>query len=66
MAIKQTKPFSKCNARHHEYIIDNDEDVQNLPTTCAAGSTALSCATANIFIMNASGEWVLFGGEADA
>lgn len=62
MAIEQIAPFSKCERRRYDYIIDTDEDVADLPETCAAGSTALSCASGEMFIVNASHKWVKLGG----
>ena len=63
MAYKQIAPTLECANKIHDYIMDTDEDVASLPVTCAAGSTALSCATAHVFIVNASGQWVRLGGE---
>lgn len=62
MAIKQIAPTMDCKNRMYDFIIDTDADKASLPETCAAGSTALSCATGNIFIVNASGKWVKLGG----
>lgn len=44
-----------------EFIVDTDADFANLPEACT-GSTALSVATGNVYIVNASGNWVPFGG----
>lgn len=49
--------------RQKEFILDAETDVAKLPE-CVPGSTALVCATGNVYIVNASGTWVLFGGEA--
>jgi hypothetical protein len=46
-----------------EFIADTEADVASLPQ-CKPSSTALVCATGNVYIVNASGEWVKFGGEA--
>lgn len=62
MAYKQIAPTIECNHRQYDYILDTDSDVQDLPNTCASGSTALSCASGKIFIVNASGAWVELGG----
>lgn len=43
-----------------EYIVDSDADFANLPEA-APGSTALSPSGA-IMVVNASGQWVAFGG----
>lgn len=45
-----------------EFICDTDDDVANLPE-CCAGSAALVSASGKVWIVNASGEWVEFGGE---
>lgn len=44
-----------------EYLCDTDNDFANLPQ-CPAGSQALSVATGTIKVVNASGQWVTFGG----
>lgn len=62
MAIKEIAPTLNCTHKMHDYIIDTDNDAKDLPETCAAGSTALSCASGNVFIVNASGQWVKLGG----
>lgn len=64
MAIEQVAPFATCEKRRYDYIMDTDADAANLPKTCAAGSTALSCASGRVFIVNASGAWVELGGGA--
>ena len=61
MAIMQIAPTMECKNRTYDFIIDTDADAPNLPKTCAAGSTALSCASGNVFIVNASGKWVKAG-----
>lgn len=43
-----------------EFIVDSDADFANLPEA-APGSTALSPSGA-IMVVNASGQWVAFGG----
>lgn len=63
MAYKQIAPTIECSHRQYDYILDTDEDAKDLPQSCAAGSTALSCASGNVFIANASGAWVRLGGE---
>lgn len=66
MAYKQIAPTLECANKMHDYILDTDADAANLPATCAAGSTALSCASGKVFIVNASGAWVELGGAAAA
>ena len=44
-----------------DFIVDSNEDFENLPE-CCAGSTALSVASGNIMVVNASREWVKMGG----
>lgn len=46
-----------------EFILDDEADVATLPE-CVPGSTALVCASGSVYIVNASGQWVKFGGEA--
>lgn len=43
-----------------DFIVDSTEDLENLPE-CCAGSTALS-PSGDIYMVNASNEWVEFGG----
>ena len=53
-------PF--VDAEKREYLCDTDDDFATLPPS-AIGSTAVSASTGNIQVVNASGEWVAFGGE---
>lgn len=58
--IDQTyRPY--VNAPLCEYLCDTDADFADLPK-CCTGSTAVSVATANVKVVNASGNWVDFGG----
>lgn len=50
------------NKKHREYICDTDADFESLPKA-HAGDTAVSAATGNVYVVNATGEWVKFGGE---
>jgi hypothetical protein len=43
-----------------EFIVDSDDDFASLPKSCA-GSTAVS-PSGKVMMVNASGEWVEFGG----
>ena len=43
-----------------EYICDTEGDVANLPPSCV-GSTAV-LPSGKVYIVNASGNWVVFGG----
>lgn len=45
-----------------EFIVDKEADVSALPA-CVPGSAAMVAATGNVYIVNASGEWVAFGSE---
>lgn len=45
----------------HEYIVDTESDIASLPK-CAVGSSALVVETAAVYMVNASGDWVPFGG----
>lgn len=63
MAIKLVSreyvPFTddyKC-----DYIVDTDNDFKDLPTV-GTGSSAVSVETGKVLVVNASGEWAVFGG----
>ena len=45
----------------HDYIADTEADVPNLPK-CCTGSSALVVESGNIYMVNASGVWALYGG----
>lgn len=44
-----------------EFITDSNSDFEELPTACT-GSAAVSIETGEVRIVNASGEWSVFGG----
>lgn len=44
-----------------EFVADNDEDIASLPTTVYPGSTCIVAATASVYILNASREWIKLG-----
>ena len=50
------------DAQRKEFLCDTDADFTTLPK-CCTGSTAVSVATGNVYVVNASGNWVAFGGE---
>ena len=56
---KEWSPF--LDEYTHEYIVDTESDIATLPD-CAVGSSALVVASATVYMVNASGEWVVFGG----
>lgn len=41
----------------HEYVVDTEEDLPNIPA-CAMGSTALVISKAILYMKNSAGEWV--------
>lgn len=43
-----------------EWLVDTEADVATLPE-CCAGSTALVVETGVVYVVNASGEWVVLG-----
>lgn len=45
-------------AKLTEFYLDDPQDVKDLPTDCAVGSTAIVMATAQVFMMNSRKEWV--------
>ncbi len=44
-----------------DFIVDTDADIANLPV-CCTGSSALVVETGAVYMVNASGVWVVFGG----
>lgn len=65
MAIKQIgRDWCPGDKNYSEqFVLDTEDDVKALPM-CCAGSTALVCSTGNVYIVNASGQWVKFAWEA--
>lgn len=59
--VKQIAPTNECTQVRKDFVIDTDEDVASLPS-CAAGSTALSVSSGNVYMVNASGVWAMVGG----
>ena len=57
-----TKVNPWTNKEHQEFICDTDADFANLPKG-NPGDTAVSAATCNVKVVNASGNWVDFGGN---
>lgn len=48
-----------------EFICDTESDVETLRAehpNCCPQSTALVCSTGDVYVVNASGQWVKFGG----
>ncbi len=43
---------------YREYFIDDDVDVDELPTEVLPGSIAFSIATSNLFVLNSKRQWV--------
>jgi hypothetical protein len=61
---KRWSPNAKDHANDRKEIIcDTEADVSSLPDS-APGSMALVVSTGNVYMVNASGEWKKFGGEA--
>lgn len=44
-----------------EFVADTDADIADLPTTVYPGSVCIVAESANVYILNASKEWVLLG-----
>ena len=63
MAIKLMNREWVChlNDYQHDYIVDTEADVANLPD-CCSGSSALVVESGAVYMVNASGNWALFGG----
>lgn len=62
MAIKMVhREWCACtNDYRCEFIVDSSDDFENLPQSCV-GSVALS-PNGDVMLVNASNEWVPFGG----
>ena len=45
-----------------QFVVDTKDDIANLPQ-CCSGSSALVVNTGEVYMVNASGDWVLFGAE---
>ena len=63
MASKFIKAeYRMClNDYYYEFVCDTDADFASLPK-CGTGSTAVSLESGKVKVVNASGEWVAFGG----
>lgn len=63
MAIKLiNREWCACQADYkRDYIVDTQADVASLPV-CCTGSSALVVESGAVYIVNASGAWVVFGG----
>lgn len=61
MAIAKNEKQWAADAAPDDYILDDASDVKNLPA-CCPGSVAIVVATGEVYMVNASGEWKLFGG----
>lgn len=63
MAIKlMNREWACClNDYQYDYIVDTEADVANLPE-CCSGSSALVVESGAVYMVNASGNWALFGG----
>lgn len=51
------KEGDTINYKVTELILDSPEDVAALPTNVAPGSTAICISTAQVYMLNNSGEW---------
>lgn len=49
------------NAYQHDYIVDTEADIADLPE-CCTGSSALVVESGAIYMVNASGVWAAYGG----
>ena len=49
------------NYYQHDYIVDTESDIANLPQ-CCTGSSALVVESGAVYMVNASGVWAVFGG----
>lgn len=56
---KEWSPY--LNDYKHDYIVDTESDIETMPK-CSVGSSALVVETGAVYMVNASGAWVVFGG----
>lgn len=64
MAFKQVDYHFTANGFFvKEIIVDSDADFENLPK-CDPTSTALNPHNGKVYVVDASGNWVEFGGDA--
>lgn len=42
-----------------EFVADTDDDIKDLPTSVYPGSVCIVAASSNVYILNASSQWVL-------
>lgn len=63
MATKMiNKEYCSClDDYKQDFIVDTEADIATLPE-CCTGSSALVVETGSVYIVNASGDWVVFGG----
>ena len=61
--VKTRRKWANClNDYQYAFVLDSDADVANLPK-CATGSMALVRKGGKIYMVDASGEWGIFGEE---
>lgn len=56
------KEVVDTNVYKKNFICDSEADIANLPE-CLPGSQAVVVTTGALYVVNASGDWVKFGGE---
>lgn len=63
MAIKMiNREWCACQGAYKiDYIVDTSADVASLPA-CCTGSSALAVESGTVYMVNASGTWVVLGG----
>lgn len=49
-----------------DFLLDSEEDLQNLKTHWKSGSSALVISSGKRYILNGKKEWVLFGGNSSS
>lgn len=62
---KTRRKWANCLCDYqYEFVLDSDADVADLPE-CCPGSTALVRKGGKIYMVDASGEWGIFGEESE-
>ena len=61
MAFGEIGEYLPGLRKPREFVCDSESDIVDLPE-CTCGSTAMIIDTGDIYIVNANGKWVKFGG----
>jgi hypothetical protein len=57
MGVKLTSQSGQSVAYVQEFVADKLEDIENLPTNCAAGSQCICIENASVWVLNTEKVW---------